>query len=234
MKKIIRHAKLSNMTGNRIDSQEPLRLQNSLTGTKEIFKPRDPDGVVSMYVCGPTVYGPLHMGHARTYIAFDMLKGYLEHFRNEVNRVLYISNITDVGHMVGDADEGDDKIAKKARLERKHPMEVVDEYIRDMWAGVDGLLCDRPNIAPRATSHIPEIIDAVQMLIDKGYAYELNGSVYFDTSKFGQYLQLSGNKVQDLDEDVRIQSKDAKRNPTDFSLWKRAEPEHIMQWTSPW
>ncbi|MDI6737483.1 MAG: cysteine--tRNA ligase [Nanoarchaeota archaeon] len=223
-------AKLENLL-NEADIQQVMKIFNTLTKKKEEFKPNNPD-LIKMYVCGVTVYGNLHMGHIRTYIAYDMIRNYFIHFKNK--KVLFVQNITDVGHIMGDADEGEDKIENKANIEKKHPMEIVDMYIQNMWQGLDALKCDRPNIAPRATGHIVEIIDAVTELIKKGYAYEINGDVYFDVSKFKEYGALSGNKIKELEAGARIEVNNRKRHPFDFALWKKAEQGHIMQWSSPW
>lgn len=208
-----------------------LKVYNTLTKKKELFKPIVP-GHVGMYTCGPTVYGPLHLGHIRTAVAYDILKEYLRNY--EGLSVTHIQNITDVGHIVGDADDGEDKIVKAAQQKKIHPMELVDTYIQDMWSGFDALNCSRPNIAPRATGHIVEMQDWCTELIKKGFAYEVDGSVYFDVSKIKGYGNLSGNKPKELKEGARIEINEAKRNPADFALWKKAEPNHILQWTSPW
>lgn len=208
-----------------------MKIFNTLTKQKEEFKPVNPN-MIKMYICGVTVYGNLHMGHIRTYIAYDIMRNYFIHFKGK--RVLFVQNITDVGHIMGDADEGEDKIERKANLEEKHPMEIVDIYIKNMWKGLDALKCDRPNIAPRATGHIVEIIDAVAELIKKGYAYEIEGDVYFDVSKFKDYGSLSGNKIPKLEAGARVGINNKKRHPSDFAIWKKAEQGHIMQWTSPW
>jgi len=208
-----------------------MKIFNTLTKQKEEFIPLHKDSI-GMYICGVTVYGPLHMGHARTYIAFDMIKNYLTHFKGK--HVYVVQNITDVGHIVGDVDDGEDKIQRRANQEKKHPLEIVDENIRNMWGGMDSLKCDRPNIAPRATGHIVEIIDAVQELTHKGFAYEVNGNVYFNVSKFKEYGKLSGNTITELEAGARIQINEEKKHPFDFALWKKADVNHIMQWSSPW
>lgn len=206
-------------------------IYNTYTKKKEPFKPIVP-GHVGMYTCGPTVYGPLHLGHIRTAIAYDVLKEYLKNFHGFT--VTHIQNITDVGHIVGDVDDGEDKVVKEAKKRQMHPMELVDNCIGDMWEGFDALKCSRPNIAPRATGHIIEMQDWCRDLIQKGFAYEVDGSVYFDVSKFKDYGSLSGNKVRDLKDGARIEVNDRKKNPGDFALWKKAEPNHILQWSSPW
>jgi cysteinyl-tRNA synthetase len=208
-----------------------LKVSNTLSGKKEVFKPVAKDEI-RMYTCGPTVYGPLHLGHARTAIAYDVMIKYFENYLNK--KVLHVQNITDVGHIVGDVDEGDDKMVKAAAERKVHPMELAETYIKDMWDGFDALKIRRPNIAPRATGHIIEMQDWCKGLIKKGYAYEVEGDVYFDISKFDKYGQLSGNTPEKLLAGARIEKNPKKRNAADFALWKRASPEHIMQWTSPW
>ncbi|MDT3427766.1 cysteinyl-tRNA synthetase [Paenibacillus forsythiae] len=208
-----------------------MQVFNTLTREKENFQPYDPN-IVTMYVCGVTVYGPVHLGHARTAIAYDMIRGVLEVFKGY--KVIHVQNITDVGHIVGDVDTGEDKIQRKANLEQKHPMAIVDEYIQNMWSGYDALKIARPTIAPRATGHIIEIIDAIKELIAKGFAYEVEGDVYFDVLTRESYGILSGNAVDMLAAGARIEVNGRKRNPGDFALWKKAEPNHIMQWSSPW
>lgn len=208
-----------------------LKLYNTLSKKKEAFEPIVP-GQVGMYTCGPTVYGHLHLGHIRTAVAYDVLKEYLINYVGL--NVKHIQNITDVGHIVGDVDEGEDKIVKEARNRQMHPMELVDSCIEEMWKGFDALKCSRPNIAPRATGHIIEMQDWCADLIKKGFAYEVDGSVYFNVSKFKGYGSLSGNKIQELKDGARIEINEKKKNPGDFALWKKAEPKHILQWTSPW
>ncbi len=207
-----------------------LKLYNSLTRKKEIFKPIHP-GFVGIYVCGPTVYGHAHLGHAKSYISFDVIVRYLRHIGYKVR---YVQNITDVGHLVSDADEGEDKIGKQARLEKLEPMEVVERYTRSYFEDMDTLNVLRPDISPRASGHIPEQIELVQTLIQKGYAYEKNGTVYFDVSKDKEYGKLSGRNVEELLAGHRIDPNADKKNPADFALWKKADPDHIMQWNSPW
>ena len=208
-----------------------MKIFNTFSRKEEEFIPIE-KGKVGMYVCGVTVYGPLHMGHARTYVAYDLIRNYFTHFKNM--DALFVQNITDVGHIVGDVDEGEDKIQRKARLEQKHPMEIVDMYIKEMWEGLDILKCDRPNIAPRATGHIVEIIDTIMGLIKRRHAYEVDGDIYFDVSSFKDYGKLSGIDGERLMKGVRIEANPKKRNPADFALWKKSDKSHIMQWTSPW
>ena len=207
-----------------------LQLYNSLTRRTEEFKPLE-EGRVGMYVCGPTVYGHAHLGHAKSYVSFDILVRYLRYLGYNVT---YVQNITDVGHLTDDADAGEDKIAKAARKEQKHPMALAEYYTRSFFEDMDRLNCVRPDISPRASGHIVEQIELVKTLIDKGFAYEVNGSVYFDVSKFPDYGKLSGRNTEEMMAGARVEISAEKRNPADFALWKRAEPNHIMQWPSPW
>lgn len=213
-----------------------LTIYNTLTRKKEIFEPLDPP-FVGMYVCGPTVYGYAHLGHAKSYVSFDVVYRYLKYLDYKVR---YVQNITDVGHLTDDADAGEDKIAKQSRLEKAEPMEIVEHYMKAYYDDMDALNVERPSIAPRPSGHITEQIEAVQKLIDRGFAYASNGSVYFDVSKYNQdhdYGKLSGRKVEDLMEGMAsrtLEGQSEKRNPLDFALWKKAAPEHMMQWSSPW
>ena len=207
-----------------------LQLYNSLSRKKEEFKPLEP-GRVSIYVCGPTVYGHAHLGHAKSYVSFDVLVRYLRYLELTTT---YVQNITDVGHLTDDADEGEDKIAKAAVRERKHPMELAEYYTRSFFADMDELNCVRPDISPRASGHVIEQIELVRTLIEKGYAYAVNGSVYFDVSKYKDYGKLSGRNIEEMIAGTRVEPSPDKRNPVDFALWKKAEPNHIMQWPSPW
>jgi len=207
-----------------------LKLYNSLTRTKEEFKPLK-KGVVGVYVCGPTVYGHAHLGHAKSYVSFDILVRYLRYLEYSVT---YVQNITDVGHLTDDADEGEDKVGEAARRERKHPMALAESYTRSYFEDMDRLNCVRPDISPRASGHIIEQIELVKTLLEKGYAYDVNGSVYFDVSKFADYGKLSGRNVEDMQAGARVEVSPDKKNPADFALWKKAEPNHIMQWPSPW
>ena len=207
-----------------------LQLYNSLTRRKEEFKPLN-EGRVGIYVCGPTVYGHAHLGHAKSYVSFDVLVRYLRYLGYSVT---YVQNITDVGHLTDDADQGEDKIAKAARKEKKHPMALAEYYSRSYFEDMDRLNCVRPDISPRASGHIVEQIELVKILLDKGYAYEANGSVYFDVSKFSGYGKLSGRSVDQMLAGARVEVSPDKKNPVDFALWKKAEPNHIMQWPSPW
>ena len=207
-----------------------LTLYNTLGRKRQTFEPIHPP-FVGMYVCGPTVYDDLHLGHAKSYISFDVVVRFLRasHFK-----VRYVQNITDVGHMLGDGQEGEDRILKKARLEQLEPVEVAQKYERRFFRDMDRLNCLRPDISCRATGHVPEMLELVQRLIEKGFAYEAGGNVYFDVRKFGSYGKLSGRKLEEMKEGVRISSAEGKKHPFDFALWKKAEPEHLMQWASPW
>ena len=213
---------------------QPLIIYNTLSRQKELFRPLH-EGRVGMYVCGPTVYGDAHLGHARPAITFDLLFRYLTHIGYKVR---YVRNITDVGHLEHDADEGEDKIAKKARLEQKEPMEVVQYYLNRYHKAMDALNVLPPSIEPHASGHIIEQIAYVQKILDAGYAYVSEGSVYFDVKKYAEkfnYGILSGRNVNELLETTReLDGQDEKRNACDFALWKKAQPEHIMHWPSPW
>ncbi len=208
----------------------PLTIYNTLTRKKEEFKPLT-EGVVRMYVCGPTVYGHSHIGHAKSYVSFDTIIRFL---RYSGYRVTYVQNITDVGHLLGETNEGEDRLIRQGKLEQKHPMQIAEEYTRSYFEDMDMLGVFRPDISPRATGHITEQIELVKKLIEKGYAYEVNGSVYFDVSKDKEYGKLSGRSTEEVESGTRVDLKSEKRHPNDFALWKRAEPEHIMQWQSPW
>ena len=211
-----------------------LTLYNSLSRTKELFKPLH-EGHVGMYVCGPTVYGDAHLGHARPAITFDILFRYLRHLGYKVR---YVRNITDVGHLEHDADDGEDKIAKKARIEQLEPMEVVQYYLNRYHHDMELLNVLPPSIEPHASGHIIEQIEYIKKIIDAGFAYESNGSVYFDVEKYNaahDYGKLSGRNIEDLlNTTRRLDGQEEKRNPLDFALWKKASPEHIMHWPSPW
>ncbi|MBS1489778.1 MAG: cysteine--tRNA ligase [Bacteroidetes bacterium] len=212
----------------------PVQLSNSLTGVKEKFESITP-GFVGMYVCGPTVYNYVHLGNARTFLSFDIISRYLRFIGYKVR---YVRNITDVGHLVGDVDEGEDKIGKKARLEQLEPMEIVMRYTEDFHTVMRQFNILPPSIEPSATGHIVEQINITKKLIDLGIAYEVNGSVYFDVKKYNQsyhYGILSGRNIEELMESGRdLDSQDEKREKIDFALWKKASPEHIMRWPSPW
>ncbi|MEM9389416.1 MAG: cysteine--tRNA ligase [Bacteroidota bacterium] len=212
----------------------PVKLYNTLTKKKEEFKSIHPDKV-GMYVCGPTVYSDVHLGNVRTFMCFDVVYRYFTYLGYQVR---YVRNITDVGHLENDADEGEDKISKKARLEQLEPMEIVQKYTNGFHEVLDQFNFWTPSIEPSATGHIVEQIELVQDLLDKGFAYEVNGSVYFDVTKFDKeysYGKLSGRKIEELMESGRdLDSQDEKRNNIDFALWKKASPSHIMRWNSPW
>ena len=207
-----------------------LQLHNSLTRRTEEFVPLV-DKRVGIYVCGPTVYGHALLGHAKSYVSFDVLVRYLRYLGYSVT---YVQNITDVGHLTDDADAGEDKIAKAAMREHKHPMALAEYYTRSYFEDMDKLNCLRPDISPRASGHVVEQIELVKTLLEKGFAYEVNGSVYFDVSKFLEYGKLSGRNTEEMMAGARVEVSPEKRNPVDFALWKKAEPNHIMQWPSPW
>ncbi|MCP4802579.1 MAG: cysteine--tRNA ligase [Flavobacteriaceae bacterium] len=214
--------------------EQNLKVYNSISGNKENFKPIN-NGYVGMYVCGPTVYSNVHLGNVRTFMSFDMIFRYLKHLGFKVR---YVRNITDAGHLENDADEGEDRIAKKARLEQIEPMEVVQMYTVDFHNILNKFNCLPPSIEPTATGHIIEQIDIIKIILNKGFAYEVNGSVYFDVLKFNKthnYGKLSGRNVEDLIHNTRaLDGQSDKKNPQDFALWKKAEPQHIMRWPSPW
>lgn len=213
---------------------QKLQVYNSLSSKKEVFEPIN-EGHVGMYVCGPTVYSNVHLGNCRTFMSFDMIFRYLRHLGYKVR---YVRNITDAGHLEDDAGEGEDKIAKKARLEKLEPMEVVQRYTVDFHNILQKFNFLPPSIEPTATGHIIEQIEIIKEILDKGFAYEKNGSVYFDVSKFNEayeYGKLSGRKLEDMVANTReLAAQDEKQSPQDFALWKRAEPQHIMRWPSPW
>jgi len=209
-------------------------IYNSLSRKQEVFKPLH-SPFVGMYVCGPTVYSDPHLGHARPAITFDLLYRYLTHLGYKVR---YVRNITDVGHLENDADEGEDKIEKKARLEHLEPMEVVQKYLNNFLKNMDDLNTLHPSIEPRASGHIIEQQELIKEILDNGYAYEVNGSVYFDVLKYNEtynYGKLSGRILEDLQANTRtLEGQDEKKNSFDFALWKKATPEHLMRWPSPW
>ena len=211
-----------------------LSVYNSLSGKKEVFTPIT-ENYVGMYVCGPTVYSNVHLGNCRTFISFDLIYRYLKHLGFKVR---YVRNITDAGHLENDADEGEDRIAKKARIEQIEPMEVVQRYTVDFHQTLEKLNNLPPSIEPTATGHIIEQIEIIKGIIEAGYAYEVNESVYFDVLKFNEenhYGKLSGRNIEDLIHNTRsLDGQSDKRNPQDFALWKKAEPQHIMRWPSPW
>ena len=215
-----------------------LHLYNTLTQKSEKFEPLNPP-FVGMYLCGPTVYGDPHLGHSRGALTMDVLFRYLKHLNFQVR---YVRNITDVGHLLNDADEGEDKIGKKAKLDNVEPMEVVQRYTNSYHEALKSINVISPSIEPRASGHIIEQIEMIQEIIKNGFAYETNGSVYFDVIKYAEthdYGNLSGRKIEDLiagaGENRRsLEGQSEKKNPNDFALWKKASPEHIMKWNSPW
>jgi cysteinyl-tRNA synthetase len=211
-----------------------LSIYNSLTKEKELFTPLVPE-FVGMYVCGPTVYNYVHLGNCRTFLSFDLIYRYFKHLGYKVR---YVRNITDAGHLENDADSGEDRIAKKARIEAIEPMEVVQRYTVDFHEIMSAFNALPPDIEPTATGHIIEQIQIIQKILGAGYAYEKNGSVYFDVLKFNedqQYGKLSGRKIEDMIANTReLTAQSEKKNPQDFALWKKAEPQHIMRWPSPW
>ena len=207
-----------------------LSVYNTLSRKKELFEPLNPP-FVGMYVCGPTVYGDAHLGHAKSYVSFDVVLRYLRYSGYQVR---YVQNITDVGHLVGDGDEGEDKLAQKARLEQTDPMEIAEKYTYTYFRDMDKLNVLRPDIAPRATGHIPEQIEMIQTLIEKGHAYNVDGNVYFDVSSDPDYGKLSGRNLDDAESGTRVEAASDKRNPADFALWKKADDNHLMKWNSPW
>ncbi|KVV14099.1 cysteine--tRNA ligase [Flavobacterium sp. TAB 87] len=211
-----------------------LKIYNSLSGEKEVFTPVH-EGNIGMYVCGPTVYSNVHLGNVRTFMSFDVIFRYFLHLDYKVR---YVRNITDVGHIVDDVDEGEDKIAKKARLEQLEPMEVVQRYTVDFHEILKAFIFLPPSIEPTATGHIIEQIEIIKKIIATGIGYESNGSVYFDVKKYNEtkkYGILSGRNLEDMLTNTRdLDGQSDKKNPQDFALWKKAEPQHIMRWPSPW
>ncbi len=214
--------------------EQKLTIYNSLSRKKEEFIPVH-EGLVGMYVCGPTVYSDVHLGNVRTFLTFDIVFRYLQFLGYKVR---YVRNITDVGHLVGDGDEGEDKIAKKARLDNLEPMEVVQKYTNGFHDVMRLFNILNPSIEPTATGHIVEQIEMIQQIIANGYGYESNGSVYFDVRKFNEkypYGKLSGRVIDELLTNTReLDGQDEKHDPLDFAIWKKAEPQHLMQWNSPW
>lgn len=208
----------------------PLYIYNSLSRKKEVFEPINPP-LVGIYVCGPTVYGDPHLGHAKSYVSFDLVVRYLRYKGYDVR---YVQNITDVGHLTDDADEGEDKLTKQARKEKLEPMEIAEKYTYNYFRDMDKLNVLRPDISPRATGHIPEQIEMIEKLIEKDHAYVANGNVYFDVSSDPDYGKLSGRSLEDAEAGTRVEVASDKKNPEDFALWKKAEDGHIMKWRSPW
>ncbi len=222
------------MSETHLYKTQQLKIYNSISGKKEIFKPIV-DGYIGMYVCGPTVYSNVHLGNCRTFISFDLIYRYLKHLDYKVR---YVRNITDAGHLENDAEEGEDKVAKKARLEQLEPMEIVQRYTLDFHNILRKFNTIPPSIEPTATGHIVEQIEIIKTILDKGYAYVANGSVYFDVQKFNEtshYGKLSGRNLEDMIANTReLTAQSDKKNPQDFALWKKADPQHIMRWPSPW
>ncbi len=212
----------------------PFHLTNTLTRKKEEFVPLRPPHV-GLYVCGPTVYSDVHLGNVRSFLTFDVLYRWLTHLGYKVR---YVRNITDVGHLVGDVDEGEDKIAKRARLEQLEPMEIVQKYTNGFHDVMRLFNILPPSIEPTATGHLIEQIGMVERIVESGYGYEANGSVYFDVPKFAEkhaYGELSGRRIDELMSNTRdTEGQDEKRSPLDFAIWKKAEPQHLMKWPSPW
>jgi len=214
--------------------KQQLKIYNSLSKKKESFKTLE-EGFVGMYVCGPTVYSNVHLGNVRTFMSFDVIYRYLKHLEYKVR---YVRNITDAGHLENDADEGEDRIAKKARLDQIEPMEVVQKYTLDFHNVLQKFNTLPPNIEPTATGHVVEQIEAIKQILEAGFAYEVNGSIYFDVLKYNEnhnYGILSGRIIEDAIHNTRaLDGQSDKKNPQDFALWKKAEPVHIMRWVSPW
>ncbi len=205
-------------------------VYNTMTKRKEPFRPRV-EGHVGIYVCGPTVYSDAHLGHAKSAVSFDTLRRWLLHLGYKVR---YVSNVTDVGHLTDDADEGEDKIQKRAKIERLEPMEVADKYFWRYFEDMAALNVLKPDVTPRATGHIVEQIELTKELLRRGFAYERNGSVYFRASKWPEYGKLSGRRLEDQAAGARVEVREEKEDPRDWALWKRAEPGHLMRWPSPW
>jgi len=208
----------------------PLQIYNTLARAKQTFVPATP-GYVGIYVCGPTVYSDPHLGHARGPIVYDVLRRWLLH---QGYKVRFVSNITDVGHLTDDADEGEDKILRRAKLERLEPMEVAEKYMWRYFDEMQALNVLRPDIAPRAAGHIPEQIELTKALIERGHAYVANGSVYFRVRSWPGFGRLSNRDIEEQEVGARVEVREEKEDPRDFALWKRAGPEHIMRWNSPW
>lgn len=207
-----------------------LHIYNTLTRKKEKFEPIR-EGFVGMYVCGPTVYSDPHLGHAKSYVSFDVVNRYLRYLGYKVR---YVQNITDVGHLTDDADQGEDKLQKQARIEQLEPMEIAEKYTYEYFREMDQLNIRRPDISPRASGHITEQIQMVKQLIEKGHAYVADGNVYFDVTSDEEYGKLSGRNLEDQETGVRVETAEDKKHPSDFALWKKADEGHIMKWPSPW
>ena len=210
-----------------------LKIYNTMTREKEVFKPLE-EGIVKIYTCGQTVYTDVHVGNAKTYSSWDVIIRYL---RYKGYKVIHVQNFTDVGHLTDDADQGEDKIEKRARERKINPWELVDNQIEEYWHVIDDLNINRPNISPRATSLVPEMIDIIKILLEKGYAYEVEGNVYYDVSKFKDYTKLSRLKLDEETAKARVDQDPLKKSPFDFALWlsaKKGDQMHIMRWNSPW
>ncbi len=212
------------------EARSNLKVYNSLGRELQPFEPLR-EGFVGIYVCGPTVYGHSHVGHAKSYVSFDAIVRYLRYLGYTVR---YVQNITDVGHLTDDADQGEDKVGMKARQMGIEPMEVAEMYTRSYFEDMDALNVLRPDICPRASGHITEQVQMVEALLDGGHAYEVEGNVYFDVGSFEGYGKLSGRSLDEMMEGARVEARGEKRHPADFALWKRAEEGHIMRWPSPW
>lgn len=207
-----------------------LHIYNTLNRKKEKFEPIK-EGFVGIYVCGPTVYGDPHLGHAKSYVSFDVVVRYLRYLGYKVR---YVQNITDVGHLTDDADQGEDKLEKQAEIEQLEPMEIAEKYTYNYFRDMDKLGVERPDISPRATGHIIEQIEMVKKLLENGHAYETNGNVYFDVSSDEDYGKLSGRDIEEQQSGTRIETASDKKDPKDFALWKKANDGHLMKWPSPW
>ncbi|MFX1597295.1 MAG: cysteine--tRNA ligase, partial [Promethearchaeota archaeon] len=210
-----------------------LKIYNTMTRQKEIFKPIE-EGRVRIYTCGQTVYDDVHIGNARTYSSWDVVIRYL---RYKGYNVFHVQNFTDVGHLTDDADQGEDKIEKRAREQKINPWELVDQQIKEYWEVIDDLNIQRPNISPRATALIPDMIEIIKILLEKGYAYEVQGNVYYDTTKFKDYGKLARLKLDEEKAQARIDQDPLKKNYFDFALWlnaRKGDQIHIMRWNSPW
>ncbi len=207
-----------------------LSLYNTMTRKKQEFTPIAPP-FVGLYICGPTVYSHSHLGHAKSYVSFDVLVRYLRYLDYKVR---YVQNITDVGHLTDDADSGEDKLQKQAKLEQLEPMEIAEKYAASFFSDMDTLGNQRPDISPRASGHVPEQIELIKTLLEKGYAYQVGGNIYFDVSSFPEYGQLSGRTGDDQKSGMRISVASDKRDPRDFALWKDSGEDHILKWNSPW
>lgn len=212
------------------NQKKTINLYNTASRSKEEFKPQNYE-MVTFYSCGQTVYEDVHVGNAKTYVVWDILKRTLRHFGYKVK---HVQNFTDVGHLTDDADQGEDKIEQKARELKEHPMELVDRQIREYHEVMDAINVERPNVAPRATGHIPEMIELVETLIDKEHAYNVDNSIYYDVSTFDKYGEMAKLDLKQQKAGARIEVNEDKKNPLDFALWIKAPKEHIMQYQSPW